>query len=244
MSVKNERVSIFIDSKDKTSGSTENFEIKLEKKIDRVLSVEIVSVEIPYSFYTINSSNNIFKFTDNTPTIYTVTITPGNYDAITFASTLQTAMNLLMAGFTVSYSITTYKLSFSNASQFNILYSTSTIAEPIGLTADSTLTTSFTCQGTINLSGPNYIVIESTALSNPRVTKAFLSSAPSSAIYKMVVSTGPGTTLIEKNVFLNPISFGARQGIQTIDLVLKDPNGTVLDLNGQRWSMTIVANKG
>lgn len=237
-----ERVAVHIDSADRTSGSNENFEIKLSNEVTRVKSVEVVSVEIPFTFYTLNSSNNVFKFTDNTPTTYTVTLSPGNYDGATFASALQTAMNLLMAGFTVTYGYTTFKLTWANASQFNILISGSTMASTIGVTSASGLTTSFTSQGTINLSGPNYILIKSDKLVKPKRTPPYLHSAQANVLYKVVVSTGPGSTLIEKNSYSNPnpIMYGTRQRIQVIDLQLIDPNGNVLDLNGQRWSMTIL----
>lgn len=234
-----ERVAVNIDSKDRISGTNENFEIKLSKSIERVKNIDIVSVEVPWTFYVLNSTNNVLSFTVGA-TPHSITVSPGNYDAITFVQLIQQLMNATASGFSVAWSSTNYKITFSNASSFNIIYSTSTISSLIGLTADSGATTSFTCQGVINLSGPNYIYIKSTVLVQPKVRLPFVSSDESTTLYKVQVSTGPGTTLIEKNLFPIPIRYGTRQTIQQFDLRLTDSDGVTLDLNGQRWSMTII----
>lgn len=234
-----DRVSVYIDSKNRASGTNENFVVTLSEPVERVKNIDVVSIEIPFTFYVVNSSTNTLAFTVGA-TPYTITVTPGNYDVITFTQLLQQLMVAAVAGFSVSYSSSSYKLTFSNASSFELKYSTSTIAPIIGLTADSGAGTSFTCQATINLSGPNYVFVKSTVLVQPKVRKPFAESKEDTILYKSQIPTGPGSTLLEKNLFPVPIRYGTRQRIQTFDLSLTDPDGTVLDLNGQRWSMTLV----
>lgn len=237
-----EKLSIYIDSKDRATGTNENFEIKLASRVSRVQSIEIVSVEIPFTFYIINATNNNIRFNNGTTT-YNAAIPAGNYDAVTFAGTIQTAMNAAMAGFTVTYSVPTYKLTFANATPFQVTLTGTTCAAIIGVTADSTLSTAFTGQSSINLSGPNYVFIRSTKLMRGKTNRSLFAGNPSDILYKMVVSTGPGTTLIDKNLYPNnPVTYGTRQVIDDFDLTLIDPDGNVLDLNGQRWSITLVAD--
>jgi len=235
-----ERVNVNIDSKDRTSGTNENFIITLSPKLTRVVACDVVSVEVPFSYYTVNTSNNVLKFTNAVPTTFTATVTPGNYDGITFAGQLQTLMNAQMAGFTVTYNVASYTLTFANASQFNILLSGSTIAPVIGISADSGLTTSYTTQIALNLSGPNFLMILSSRIVNLKKYKPYFHSGTSTCLYKLQINDGPGTIICDKNVFPNSVNFGVRNDIDQIDLNLVDPDGNTVDLNGQRWSITLV----
>ena len=78
-----------------------------------VAAVKILSASIPFTFYTLTSSNNTFTFTEaGTPT--TVTIPPGTYSGSQLAAQLQTLLAALSAGFTVAYSGVTLLLTFTH----------------------------------------------------------------------------------------------------------------------------------
>ena len=89
------------------------------------LSVQYAN--IPYSFYNINSNNNVLNYTLNSVN-YTITISPGNYNITQLITTLKT----LMSGFTITYSSITIKITFSH-SKYNFSFlSSSTCQEILG----------------------------------------------------------------------------------------------------------------
>ena len=234
-----EQVFHFIDSIQRSSGTNENFIITLNETLKRVKKVEITHIEIPYSYYVITSTNNVIDFKDNTSTSQQATIAEGNYSGTSFAGEIQNKLNAIYPGWSVTYSSVTYKLNFQHSTNFE-LNTTGTASELIGLLADSGVTTNFTSQGISNLSGPNYIYLKSDTLTRPMRRKPVVGSATSDVLYKIQVVTGPGTTIVNQTIKNNPYVFPIRQSISTIDFRLEDPDGNVLDLNGLRWSISLV----
>lgn len=237
-----ERVTLYFDSKFKTAGDDENYSITLAKPLNRIKQVEVVSVEIPYSFYVFTANNNVLKFNDENSTLQTATITPGNYSGTTISVELETQLNAASSGgWTVTYNSSTYKLSMSRTSNFQLFTTDSTIASTIGLLADSPVTTSHGFTGIANLSGPNYIYIRSVALTRPKkILPIENSNATSDILYKLALQTGPGTTITERNLFPTKLTYAVRQRMQTLDFRLEDLDGNQLDLNGLNWSITII----
>lgn len=236
-----ERIPHFVDSshRDLTSTSNEDMTITLDESLSRVKKVNVQSIEIPYSYYVLNVNNNVIDFNDNAAAFQQVTIDPGNYTGTQFANEVQTQLNAVYAGFTVSYNLSTYKLDFSNATNFELLVS-GTASEILGLTADSGVVTSFTCQGICDLSGPNFLIIRSDTLTRPMRRKPLENKAQSNVFAKVPVVTGPGSVINVRTIVPVAYDFAVRQTISTIDFKLEDPNGNVLDLNGLRWSISLV----
>jgi len=234
-----ERVTHIIDSTNRSSGTNENFTITLTEPLIRVKKVEVVTVEIPYTFYVVNTNNNIVDFENAGGTPLQATLDQGNYSGTSFAAHLVAKLDALYAGWTILYSSNTYKIRFQHTGNFE-LKSSGTASALLGLVGDSGVTTDFTAPGISNLSGPNYVLIRSDTLTRPMKNRPLLGVADSDVLYKMTIQTGPGTTLIEKNVFPNPYVYPVRQTLTTIDFQLQDPDGNLLDLNGQRWSLTLV----
>lgn len=236
-----ERIPHFFDSstRDLTSNSNEDLTVTLDEKLSRVKKVVVQSIEIPYSYYVVNTNNNTLQFNDNAVTTQTVTIPIGNYTGTQFASELQTQMDTKYAGFTVTYSLTTYKLTFSHAGNFELLFA-STISELIGLQADSGVTTNFTCPGISDLSGPNYLLIRSDTLTRPMRRKPLENKAASNVFAKVPVISGPGSVINVRTIVPVSYDFAVRQTLSTIDFKLVDPSGNVVDLNGLRWSISLI----
>lgn len=80
---------------------------------------------IPLSFYSINTSNNKFYINDTITNIL-VTISEGSYISTNLLTELQTQLNSVSSGFTVSYSNTTKKYTISRTSNFSLLFGTFT----------------------------------------------------------------------------------------------------------------------
>ena len=80
---------IFLNSLNRTSGTSDNFRMQLFRPIalkspNNWFEVRVGSVEIPYTFKLINSANNVidFQFTRGSTTTSTITLAPGNYNII------------------------------------------------------------------------------------------------------------------------------------------------------------------
>lgn len=233
-----ENVVLYIDSKFRTSGDVENFTIQLDIPLKRVTKVEIVSAEIPYTFYNVTNLNNTIVWTDGT-TPYTATIEIGNYTVSDFVTTLKTAMDAEMPGFTITYIEKIYKLQFANATAFQLLLDESTMASSIGLLETTALTVDTTLSGVINISGPRYLLIKSDTLTRPKITRPFLNTVQDNVLYKVDIQGAPGDILVEKNLYTNLLKYGVRQTLQSINFTLVDPDDNQINLNGQDWSLTL-----
>ena len=128
-------------------------------------------VQIPNSRYTIDSRNNKLYFDDGSAK--TATISSGQFSGTTLASTLQSSMNAVSSGFTVSYSTTTNKMTISHASNFE-LTTTSTnnaVWEYIGFDtdADNTASNSYTSDNQVNLTN-KYVYMTLSFADNPQLS--------------------------------------------------------------------------
>lgn len=237
-----ERIVLYIDSAHRTTGTVQNFSITLASSISKVTEVEVIGAEIPYTFYAINSANNTICWS-TAGTDYSAVVPTGNYGVTSFIIALKTAMNLVMSGFDITYIKEKYQLLFTNSTAFSLVLSntagTSTIAEHIGVTVATSLSTSVVPIGVINIGGPRYLLIKSSRLTRPKITRPFLNDSQADVLYKMQIAGSPGDILIEKNGYTNLMKYGVRQTLQTIDFQLTDDKNVPIDLNGQNWSLTV-----
>lgn len=92
------------------------------QELENIAAVKVVQAEIPFSYYVIDTYNNIFLLSesDGAPGNFPVTIPIGNYDATTLATALATALtatSVITGGnntYTVTYDPITGKFTFSN----------------------------------------------------------------------------------------------------------------------------------
>jgi len=85
------------------------------KPLDNIVAVKVLEATIPFTFYTINSTNNQFIYGDNNGDA-TVTVPPGTYTSATLKTTLESLLATASIGesiFTVTLSTTTRKLTIS-----------------------------------------------------------------------------------------------------------------------------------
>jgi len=102
-----------------------------EDIIERYISIQ--NAQIPFSFYNINIYNNILVI-QIISTIYTLTLTRGNYNATTLITEIQTQLTANgITDLTLSISTTTGILTFTKTTgSFTIRSSGSTIYEVLG----------------------------------------------------------------------------------------------------------------
>lgn len=101
-----------------------NFTIDLSEPLINVLSISLYSIQIPKSWYNIDSfiGNNCFEVIDHSGNIYSYSITPGYYDAVQ----LQTELNKISSsgnglnGLTFTYNSINNKFTISNNTVYTI----------------------------------------------------------------------------------------------------------------------------
>lgn len=86
---------IIIDSRDRNTDKypdTNNFTVDLEEDLYSIISIELISAEIPNVEYIINNDNNLLHFEETMGTTLTATIPIGNYTLSELATELQTQL--------------------------------------------------------------------------------------------------------------------------------------------------------
>lgn len=191
---------LVIDSRDRNTDdypNNYNYQVDLDYIYKDVLSVELVSANVPKSQYLINSSNNKIYFTDNGSSELIATIPTGNYTSTTLGVAIGAAMttagtntftvtdNTLTNTYTIEVNTGTYELKFDGGSE---TYGTSTrtkhrddsMAPLIGFTAaDLTGVITYTAPNQYNFNGPTYILLHIDnfdnleGVNNSAVTKSF-----------------------------------------------------------------------
>ena len=257
-----ERVQVVINSEKRlntTPGETSTqFTYKLNRSFSRIAEILIQSIQFPFTFYTINSTNN--KLRINRGSIKTIQIPFGNYTASSLIGILNVALNNLtdpvngypyngFAGesFAVTYSSVTLKFTITNTSTFTIFSvgtdSLSTMARNIGFRLDSgAAVLSATGDSTIYLAGPKYIRIESNFLSAPTQHKPlYADDSYSNTLFILPVNAGYGS-FVSTDIQI-PIRTTYKFKINSTDIIdfsVVDEDGNQLDINGNDWSMYIV----
>jgi hypothetical protein len=113
---------ILLDSDERDNGTMNHPMWALQTPLANVIGVKVISVTVPFSWYSINSTNNTFiamtrSSGGGNPTAYTITLTPGNYTASELATLMQTALRTALSDstITVTFSITTNKFTITQA---------------------------------------------------------------------------------------------------------------------------------
>ena len=199
--------------------------------------VQLLNAQIPYSFYVVNYTNNLFKYNLGTG-ITTVTIPPGNYQANTLITAIKTAVGY--APFTIAISSINGKLTFSSDVAFTIYNNfTYSIGSLLGFSSNSinnSVSISLTCPYPLNLLGIKNLQIRSSNLVMRNVSSVqggqttLLASVPVSAVpFGMIDYIDKGNLISLDNQDLDDIL------IELID----GETGQYINMNGQDWCMTL-----
>lgn len=258
MSILN-KYNIYINSKQRISGSSGDFTIQLEKPLlltnsNNMFQAQIASLEYPYSWFQINSNNNTFVaklYTGLTYTQQTVTVPEGNYNINTFLTTffasIATAFSIPSIGILSTYDKNTGKVSMSwtdiTYTGIEMLLSGTTIGKVLGFTTDVivSITSGVVFSNTfVNVNPINYFVIRSDLVISNHDMECILAKTENSDILcKVPVRSSPNTFLFysqpyDERCFLN---------VPIIDFIrfYVTPNDSrlILDNNGLDFSFTL-----
>jgi hypothetical protein len=181
---------LVIDSRDRNIDNYPNsfeYSIDLDNIYKDLISIELISANIPKTEYLINSSNNLLHFIEDSGSELIATITPGNYTPTSLATEIETQLETSGGGsYTVSAdSTTTNKFTItldSGATTFDLLfdggnethetqtrtiYKDNSIGPIIGFSRTDVIgITTYTGDNQYNLNGPTYILLKIHNLDN------------------------------------------------------------------------------
>ena len=197
--------------------------------------VSVVSCLIPYSFYNINSSNNVLNYSFDGVTIYTLIIPIGNYNVNNLVTILKSN---LLSGFSVIYNSIQNKLTFTHTTNEFMFMSSSTCLQILGFNLNSTISSislSLTSVNCVNVYSIRTIQVNSNLITY-NVNKlqknnfCILCSIPISCTPFSLIEY-VNRTNFKTNLFLNRLS--------NIKIKLTDDNGNLINLNGCHYSLTL-----
>jgi hypothetical protein len=241
----NETIQIHLNSKFATNYNNQHysdcgFSLPLiEVQSQYTIYLSIIHCVIPYSFYNINSTNNVLCYSEYLaipPVITTIYIPYGNYNALQLATYLTN--NLPRTS--VTYNTITNKFVFSNsANDFKIVNASSSCQNLIGLSNDDLYNTSIgkslTLPKQVNLAQTRMINIatnfQTGCINNIKLNEQdILACVP---VIKNPYSLIDYTNISNLKVNLNTNS------ISYINIKLLDQDGKSLELNQQFFSITL-----
>ena len=205
--------------------------------------VQILNAQIPYSFYIINYTNNIFKILRAGQTLQTLTVPVGNYTANSLISVLETLV--ADAAFNISISSTNGQLTFTHSSLVFTIYNNFqySIGSVLGF-ASSTTNVSTDVAGVqtlvagfpLNLLGIKTLQIRSANLIMNNISSVqggattLLASVPVSCVpFGMIDYNDRGNLITIHNEFLDDLD------IEVVD----GESGEYINFNGQDWAITL-----
>lgn len=200
---------------------------------DNYLHLSLISMIIPYSFYNINTSNNIFRFNLIAGDEISLIIPPGNYNINQLVLFLNTNMSNYM---TCSYNSVSNKITFSNsATSFVIIYNDFT--RILGFSTSNFWVTSVTAPYCVNLYTITNINVETNLLTynysnvpNETTTQTILANIP--------VLTQPMGLIGYENKGDYKVNLYVGE-LNNLAIKLKDNKGNLIDMNGCDYTMSI-----
>lgn len=201
-------------------------------------NIQLISCQIPVSFYIINQYNNVLKYTISS-IIYTVAVPFGNYNFFTLAIALMSGF--LSNGHTMTVTINRVdgKLTFTGTTSFIFNTLNSTILKVLGLLPTintASIGNVLTCSFPLNLLGIKRLTLSSSSLSTVALNSnnyqtqsilgaVFVSEAPFGMI-KHKTETNIDHTLRTKFV-------------SNFEIRITDEDGNLVDFNNQDWLMKL-----
>ena len=225
-----------ITSKARTSGTPSNFivDINPTRKIEKI---SLESIQIPFTWYPIDATNNAIRFNDGTQR--DVTIPVGVYSSSNIITAIQTAMNNSPSAltFTVSFDDVNKKITIAETGgptifllQFNIPNSLGQILG-YGLNNFSG-SASYTATNLLNINRNNFYV----NLFSKELTRRTGETITADHINPMLripnVTTLWGGTIDMENLKSIVWDYDPSKTLVKIDIKLTGPYGDTLEFNG------------
>jgi hypothetical protein len=239
------------DTADRVAGTIQNPQFAVSSS-SRIKQIQLVSAEIPFTWYVFTNANNKIDFVEPLSGPETsVVLPPGNYssdDMIAQLSILMTAASPNGYVYTFSINPNSSRIIITSTGNFNLLWATganqaTSIRNELGFAfANKTLSNSYTADFTYNLSGDNYIYIKCDQVlgfdnaitnSNPSVDSKILAKVPVLVNSGEVISYSAAVPVVTQLLFNDSLA------ITQLTFSLTSRNNIALDTNNRNWSFTL-----
>jgi hypothetical protein len=110
------------------------FSIGAKRDLEQIAAVKIIDVQIPFTWYVFNASNNTFQLTEDGEAAQTVTIPEGNYTISEFTPALEGLLDAASAIAGVAY---TYTVTYDSRTQKIAIYNNAAVTAPFTITMTS-----------------------------------------------------------------------------------------------------------
>lgn len=201
--------------------------VYFKDKVVHEIMLSITHAEIPNSFYLVNATNNELVVNAST-----YTITPGNYNVLTFRTAITTFLSGL--GITITYDNVTNKYVFTSATSFTI-QTTTTCKQFIGMGSTALTGTTVTSPYVCNFLPISRLLIRSTAFSTQNYNGADNSN---DLLLSVQNSSASGSLILWNNYSQLRYDITHVDNINIVDLQITDDDGNLLDFNNVDWYIT------
>ena len=226
---------LIIDTRDRTNStdSTSNFTIRLPNILQNVNYVKLKQVIMNHRIYNVSAEykNNIFSYSEGSPISFS--IIDGFYTPQQLATHIQNGMNNTSVRsniYSVVYSETTFKYTITSTNNFSVTQTELSSLMGITQTTDNTLSI-VTSDSVVLFDDPSYLLLDLNCFPMNTITTKNISTC------FILPSNG---SVEEYNGLMNQcMSFTSPINVQTFNVVLKNPDGSVVNLNGTNWIIVL-----
>lgn len=257
---------IVINSSQRNTGSTSasDFTLTVPGELlgnKTIKNVKVLDINIPITWYKINSHNNKFTLTDTGSVNIELPIQ--NYDSFTMQTVLENTLTANSPGgftYTVDIDTATQKYTISTTTNFTLDF---TVADSLGsyIGFDEAVysgASSYTAPYVINLSPDNYIYVRSNLAAGIDQGHVILTTDagnpnPSDVLFALPItqefgfieyhtdSSAPWVNTEGSTVGDRRATVGSDRDI-TFELYLESFGANAVDLNGRNWSMRLLVS--
>lgn len=210
------------------------FTTPILRPLGMTMNMRILNCSIPLNFGNLTTTNNSLVITKGGVTT-TYSISAGNYNALTFTSALSTL--LTSDGYNVSYSTTTNKLTFTNATSFTIKKESTCLAllgfaSGANTSSGTSLTSSYGC----DLSGDNVIYIAFPSLATQNLSS--YSGTRSNIVRSALCNVAFGGVLFLDETDTKTVLYTDFISFLRVQLLGED-EATLVDMQNTDWQCTV-----
>ena len=216
-----------------------NFPASLKENPKIIKShIQLISCQIPVSFYIINQYNNVLKYTIAS-IIYTVSIPFGNYNAFNLITAITTAFSINGHSITTTFNRIDGKMTFTGTTAFTFNTLNSTILKVLGFLP--TINTTSVANVIIAPFPLNLIGIKRLTLSSNSLSTVALNSNnyQTQSILGTVFVSEPAWGLIKHKTETNVNHILRTKLISAFEIRITDEDSNLIDFNNQEWLMKL-----
>ena len=241
---------LFVRSQDRSMGSSSAFTVQLPQTYRSITSISLISAELPFSFYNIDTPYLTGARFVHDGTSYDMTLNAGFYQIADLQAAVLSALQAAFpsAGVTaVTYEVTTGLISiiYTSGLAFSVVQTTSgQLGRIIG--TDPMGTTRMALGGVLTFPKISQLFPVSNVImrvaelpslmastnNQPGFARLQLAAAPQSLV---LINNSTGT--VNNNVYNTPIA-----SLSSLTVTLFTADGQPLDLHGVEWSFTLLIN--